>query len=58
VGNPKEQSMHGAFGAVAIVGLIAFAFGRRTAQFCVGAMLILAALAFVYVMARVVEGTI
>lgn len=50
--------MHHAIGALAIVGLIAFAFGERAARTCVGAVLITGALAFLYVMFRIVSGTI
>lgn len=50
--------MHHAIGVLTIVGLIAFAFGERTARACVGAVLIVGALALVYVMVRIVSGTI
>lgn len=50
--------MHHALGAFAIIALITFAFGKRTAQYVVGAALILCALAFAYVMFRIVTGTI
>lgn len=50
--------MFHALGAAAIIGLIAFAFGKRTAQAVVGVVLILCALAFAYVMFRIVTGTI
>lgn len=49
---------HGAFGAFALVAAIAFAFGKRTAQVVVGSVLIVCLLAFAYVMARIVMGTI
>lgn len=50
--------MYHAIAAVAIVGLIAFTFGERTARIVVGGALILAALAFAYVVFRIVTGTI
>lgn len=50
--------MHHAIGALAIVGLIAFAFGERTARMAVAGVLITIALAFAYVMFRIVSGTI
>lgn len=50
--------MHTAIGAVALVGLIAFAFGERTARACVGVVLLAGAAFFLYVMWRIVEGTI
>lgn len=50
--------MHHALGGLAIVGLIAFAFGVRTAQAVVGFVLISGALGFAYVMYRIATGTI
>lgn len=50
--------MHTAIGGLAILGLIAFAFGERVARIIVGAGLIIAALGFAYIMYRVVSGTI
>lgn len=50
--------MHHAIGLGLLVSAIAFAFGQRTAQAVVGAVLILGALAFAYVMFRVISGTI
>lgn len=50
--------MHHAVGVLALVAAIAFAFGERTARVCVGGALIIGALAFLYVMLRIVEGTI
>ena len=50
--------MHHALGLGLLVALIAFAFGKRTAQICVGAVLILGALAFLYIMFRIITGTI
>lgn len=41
--------MHNALGAIAIVGLIAFAFGERAARVVVGAGLIAATLAALYI---------
>lgn len=50
--------MHHALGVGLLIALIAFAFGERTARGVVGGALILAALAFAYVMFRIVSGTI
>lgn len=50
--------MHHTIGLAALVYAIAFAFGERTARVVVGSALILATLAFVYVMYRIVGGTI
>lgn len=50
--------MHHAIGLGLLFAAIAFAFGERTARFCVGAVLVLGALAFLYVMVRIIEGTI
>lgn len=50
--------MHHAIGLGLLVSAIAFAFGQRTAQACVGAVLILGALAFAYIMFRIITGTI
>lgn len=41
--------MHHALGVAAIIGLIAFAFGERTARVFVGAGLVAAALAALYI---------
>lgn len=41
--------MHHAIGGLAIIALIAFAFGQRTAQACVGVALIVGALGCLYV---------
>lgn len=48
---------HG-LGIFAIVAAIAFAFGVQTARVIVGSVLIVALLFFLYVMYRVVAGTI
>ncbi len=48
--------MHHAVGIFALVAAIAFAFGERTARACVGAALVVMALAFAYVALRVVMG--
>jgi hypothetical protein len=50
--------MHHAVGVGLLIALIAFAFGKRTAQVCVGAVLIVGALFFLYIAVRVVTGTI
>jgi hypothetical protein len=50
--------MHHAIGLGLLVVLIGFAFGERTARRVVGAALIIAALALLYVVARVVSGTV
>lgn len=50
--------MHTAIGGLALLGLIAFAFGERVARIIVAGGLILAALGFAYVMFRIVSGTI
>lgn len=50
--------MHHAIGVGLLVYCIAFAFGKRTAQACVGVALVIGALAFLYVSYRVVMGTI
>lgn len=50
--------MHNALGAVAVVGLIAFAFGEHTARAVVGAGLVVAALAALYIGFLVVSGAI
>ena len=50
--------MHHGVGVLALVAAIAFAFGERTARFCVGAALVAMALAFLYVAFRIVSGTI
>lgn len=48
----------GAFGLLAIVAAIAFAFGARTARIIVGSALLIGVAAFGYVMFRIVMGTI
>ena len=48
----------GAFGIFALVAAIAFAFGAPVARFIVGSVLIVGAAFFVYVMFRIVMGTI
>lgn len=48
----------GTLGLFALVMAIAFAFGERTARIIVGSVLIAALLCFVYVMFRIVAGTI
>lgn len=50
--------MHHALGVFGLVAAIAFAFGERTARVCVGAALIFGALAVLYVIFRIIEGTI
>lgn len=52
--------MHGHHGIIlaGIVGAIAFAFGKRTAQVIVGGALLLGAAFFVYIGWRIVMGTI
>lgn len=50
--------MHAALSFVAIVGLIAFAFGERTARTFVAVVLIAGALGFGYVIFRIVMGTV
>lgn len=50
--------MHHILGVIALVGLIAFAFGERAARACVGAALLAGAVFFLYVLWRIVEGTI
>lgn len=50
--------MHILLGLVALIGLVAFAFGENTARTLVGTVLLTGALAFAYVMFRVVSGTI
>lgn len=50
--------MHHAIGLGFLILCISFAFGERTAQACVGIGLIVAALAFLYIVFRVVSGTI
>jgi hypothetical protein len=50
--------VHHAVGVGLLIALIAFAFGKRTAQFCVGAVLVAGALFFAYIAVRVVMGTI
>jgi len=50
--------MHHAIGVGLLIYCISYAFGRRTAQICVGSVLVILALAFLYVMLRIIEGTI
>lgn len=50
--------MHHAVGIFAFIALLAFAFGKQTAQRLVAVTLILGALAILYVAVRVVTGTI
>lgn len=50
--------MHHAIGIGLLIYCIAYAFGKRTAQIVVGAVLIIGAFAFLYVLFRVIEGTI
>jgi hypothetical protein len=50
--------MHQAIGLGLLIYLIAFAFGERAARTVVGIALVIGALAFAYVMLRLVEGTI
>ena len=45
-------------GLAILAGIIWFAFGAKTARAFVGAVLIIGALAFLYVMYRIVNGTI
>ncbi len=48
----------GAFGALALVAAIAFAFGPRTARVVVGGAILIVAGFFLYIVVRVVTGTI
>lgn len=50
--------MHAALTILGVVGLIAFAFGERTARYCVGAALIVGTLFFFYVSYRIATGSI
>jgi hypothetical protein len=50
--------MHHAVGVGLLVAMIAFAFGKRTAQACVGVVLILGTLGFLYIAVRVITGTV
>jgi hypothetical protein len=50
--------MHAIITLGAVVALIAFAFGERTARICVGTALLVAAAFFAYVMFRIVTGTV
>lgn len=50
--------MHEVIGLGLLITAIAFAFGQRTAQYVVGAVLITGALGFAYIMYRVISGTI
>jgi hypothetical protein len=50
--------MHHAVGVGLLVAMIAFAFGKRTAQACVGIVLVLGALGFLYIAVRIVIGDI
>lgn len=49
--------MHG-LGILGLVFAIAFAFGGRAARVVVGSVLIIVAVTFLYIMFRVVTGTI
>jgi hypothetical protein len=50
--------MHGAIGVLAIIALVGWVFGERTAKALVGSVLIMIVLAFLYVMYRIVTETI
>lgn len=50
--------MHALIGLGIVASLIAFVFGANAARVFVGAVLLLAAAAFAYVMFRIVSGTI
>jgi hypothetical protein len=50
--------MHAGLGLIAIIGLIAFAFGEQAARRTVQVLLVLAAIVLLYVAYRVVSGTI
>ena len=50
--------MHHAIGALAIIGLVGFAFGERVARVCVGTGLVAGVLLFLYIMVRIAAGTI
>jgi len=50
--------MHYAIGLGILIALIAFAFGARTARVCVGIVLVAGAAIFLYIMYKVVSGTI
>jgi hypothetical protein len=54
----RHHRHSGALGIFAIVAAIAFAFGVRTARIIVGGALLIVTAFFVYVMFRVVMGTI
>lgn len=49
---------HGALGIFALITAIAFAFGPRAARIVVGTALVAGAVCFVYVLARIMMGTI
>ncbi len=50
--------MHHAFGIAFVIAAIAFAFGKRAAQICVGGVLIICLVACAYVAWLVVSGAI
>lgn len=50
--------MHHALGFGLLIFCISFAFGKRAAQICVGATLVTAALALLYIVFRVVSETL
>lgn len=50
--------MHHAVGIGLLIFCIAYVFGKQTARVCVGAALIIIALAFLYVMVRIIMGTV
>lgn len=50
--------MHYLIGLGILAGAIWFAFGERAARVIVGAVLVIGALAFAYIMFRIVNGTI
>ena len=50
--------MHHTIGILGLISAIAFAFGERVARAIVGSALIIAALAFVYIMVRIINGSI
>ena len=45
-------------GIAALIGAIAFAFGKRTAQACVGVTLLIGAAFFLYIAVRIITGTV
>jgi hypothetical protein len=56
--DPWGIKMEIVVGLAILGGIIWFAFGAKTARAFVGAVLIIGALAFLYVMYRIVNGTI